>query len=316
MISRSCLARAGWLILVAAGIAGATQVTGPAALAVSGSSGSPAAAHGDASAGPATREPAASPAVQEWAATQKVAELAGASTGGGADLSGVAPVTNFAPLPPCRMADDPSPRASLDDWRLTLLDTTLAVPQDYVPPDLTSMYSLGFSSFYQVRRLMGPDLLAMTEAAGRAGVALGAVSGYRSYGVQEVLLEEWKEILGEQEALRTSARPGHSEHQLGLAVDFSDVGGADPWSYLDWAQTATGQWLARHAWRFGFVMSYPQGKESVTCYGYEPWHYRYVGRTEAAAVHDSGLTLREWLWRRQPEAASTGTPVRGIDRPQ
>ncbi len=80
-------------------------------------------------------------------------------------------------------------------------------------------------------------------------------------------------------ALATSARPGHSEHQLGLAIDFKTAGGAAAWRYADWARTREGAWLARNAWRYGFVMSYPAGKRSLTCYAYEPWHYRYVGRT-------------------------------------
>jgi D-alanyl-D-alanine carboxypeptidase len=62
--------------------------------------------------------------------------------------------------------------------------------------------------------------------------------------------------------------------------------------------------MAAHAWEYGFVMSYPAGKTKKTCYGYEPWHYRYVGRDEAAAIHASGLVLREWLWLKQPQVIS------------
>jgi D-alanyl-D-alanine carboxypeptidase len=70
-----------------------------------------------------------------------------------------------------------------------------------------------------------------------------------------------------------------------------------------WADSAQGLWLAEHAWEYGFVLSYPDGQTSVTCYTFEPWHYRYVGRDLAADVHASGLTLREYLWSWQ----STGT---------
>ena len=66
-----------------------------------------------------------------------------------------------------------------------------------------------------------------------------------------------------------------------------------------WETTKAGAWLGANAWKYGFVMSYPKGKTSVTCYMYEPWHFRYVGRTVAKAVHDSKLTLREYLWRQQ-----------------
>ena len=67
----------------------------------------------------------------------------------------------------------------------------------------------------------------------------------------------------------------------------------------DWATTAAGAWLQQNAWRYGFVMSYPKNKRDLTCYVYEPWHYRYVGRDVAKAVEESGLALREWLWGRQ-----------------
>ena len=71
---------------------------------------------------------------------------------------------------------------------------------------------------------------------------------------------------------------------------------AAAWDLDDWAATPEGAWLAENAWRFGFVMSYPRGKEAVTCYLYEPWHYRYLGRELAARVRASGLAPREYLW--------------------
>lgn len=101
---------------------------------------------------------------------------------------------------------------------------------------------------------------------------------------------------GYEYALRTSARPGHSEHQLGTTVDVTSAGGAPPWNYSDWAATPAGAWMAANAWRYGFVMSYPRGSFATVCYDYEPWHYRYVGRDVAARMVAGGLTLREWLW--------------------
>jgi LAS superfamily LD-carboxypeptidase LdcB len=126
-------------------------------------------------------------------------------------------------------------------------------------------------------------------------------SAYRDYAEQRWTFWYWVRQLGYDQALVSSARPGHSEHQLGLAIDFTTSHGEDPWLYRDFArETSAGKWLAANAWRYGFIMSYPLGKLAKTCYAYEPWHYRYVGVEEAAAVHDSGLTLREWLWRHQP----------------
>ena len=94
-----------------------------------------------------------------------------------------------------------------------------------------------------------------------------------------------------------SARPGHSEHQLGTAIDFRSADDpTPPWELDDFADTAAGGWLHDHAWEYGFVLSYPKGEAAETCYAYEPWHYRYVGRDVAAAIHASGETPRRYLW--------------------
>ena len=93
-----------------------------------------------------------------------------------------------------------------------------------------------------------------------------------------------------------SARPGHSEHQLGTALDLTSPG----WNgrFGNWAtETAEGRWLADNAWRHGFVMSYPLGSQDVTCFSYEPWHYRWIGRDAAAEHQASGLYLRSFLER-------------------
>ena len=107
----------------------------------------------------------------------------------------------------------------------------------------------------------------------------------------------------------SSARPGHSEHQLGTTLDFRSYGGSAPWNYADWGRTKAGTWLRNNAWKYGFVLSYPKGKTAQTCYAYEPWHYRYVGRAVAARIHASGLTEREYLWRQQTAPAPTPTPT-------
>jgi D-alanyl-D-alanine carboxypeptidase len=136
----------------------------------------------------------------------------------------------------------------------------------------------------------------MVSAASADGANLAVQSAYRSYRGQVLTFDGWVSQVGYAEALQTSARPGHSEHQLGTAIDFKTAGGASPWQYADWATTTEGAWLAANAWKFGWVMSYPRGSSAVSCYRYEPWHYRYLGRTAAAAVHDAGITPREWLW--------------------
>lgn len=188
------------------------------------------------------------------------------------------------PLPPCSYQDLLTEHRSFADWPRTLLDPIYALPSSYVPPDLASTANAGINGGHSVRSLVVADLRAMAGAARAAGVNLSVYSAYRSYATQQAVFTRKVAELGYNAALLRSARPGHSEHQLGTTIDVSNTPGA-------WA------WLAEHAWKYGWVMSYPGGRTSVTCYVHEPWHYRYVGRETAAAVRGSGLTLREYLWR-------------------
>jgi D-alanyl-D-alanine carboxypeptidase len=184
------------------------------------------------------------------------------------------------------------------DWDRTVVDTIFMVPKTYKPGDLVGT---GVAGGQQVRRLVVADLRSMANAASSAGAALQIVSAYRSYTNQVSTFNGWVRVSGRAAALLASARPGHSEHQLGTAIDFTSRLGADPWTYDDWATTRAGAWMQANAWQYGFVNSYPKGKSpSITCYKYEPWHYRYVGRTLALAIHDAGMTSREYLWQLRP----------------
>jgi putative cell wall-binding protein len=205
---------------------------------------------------------------------------------------------DLAPLPACSYQDVLTKHRTYEDWHRTLVDTILAVPSDYHPPDLVDTSSAGINGGYRMRGHVTADLRAMTEAAHAAGRPVQVVSAYRSYATQRTTFDHWVSVGGYEQALRTSARPGHSEHQLGTTFDFTSLGGRAPWEYADWAALPAGAWMAANAWRYGFVMSYPRNSFSRVCYDYEPWHYRYLGRALAAEVRASGLTLREWLWLR------------------
>jgi D-alanyl-D-alanine carboxypeptidase len=150
-----------------------------------------------------------------------------------------------------------------------------------------------------VRKLVVADLKAMATAARAAGARLAVQSAYRSYATQRATFDYWVRLHGYAYALKESARAGHSEHQLGTSLDFRSYGGPAPWDVTDWATTRAGKWMKANAWKYGFILSYPKGKTDVTCYMYEPWHYRYVGRDRAIWVRASGLTLREFLWAEQ-----------------
>lgn len=201
------------------------------------------------------------------------------------------------PLPTCTYDDVMTPLTAYSDWRSTMVDTALMVGPAYVPPRLLPVSEAGIAGTGRVRAFVIPDLFAMKWAAAKAGNPLEVVSAYRSYDKQVATFSYWTYTDGYQKALSTSARAGHSEHQLGTTLDFKSKGGRDPWNLDDWATKPAGAWMKANAWKFGFVMSYPKGARDKTCYAYEPWHYRYYGRTVAAAIHDAGLTTRQWLWR-------------------
>jgi D-alanyl-D-alanine carboxypeptidase len=192
-----------------------------------------------------------------------------------------------------------TPHHAYGEWSITLLDTIYRLPAEYAPDDLVDSSVAGLSGGYAVRALVVDDLRAMAEAAAAAGAPIGVVSGFRSHDQQVSTFDYWVQVGGYEQALRTSARPGHSEHQLGTAIDFTSAGGAAPWTYADWAATPAGAWMSANAWRYGFVMSYPPKRYLETGYDYEPWHYRYIGRDLAAAATADGRTLREVLWDRQ-----------------
>ncbi len=194
--------------------------------------------------------------------------------------------------------DWPAEHRRYADWHLTLVDPLYTLGSSYGPRDLSWVGNAGIAGRGYVRKLVLADLRALDRAARAAGIRLRVVSAHRSYATQRAVFNSWVSQSGWASAIRYSARAGHSEHQLGTTIDFSFVGGADPWDYADFGQTRAGAWLRANGWKYGFVMSYPKGAERLTGYIYEPWHYRYFGRTLAAQQRSSGLVPRYWLWKR------------------
>ena len=197
-------------------------------------------------------------------------------------------------LPACRYDDILTSPRSYDAWSTTLVDTILDVTASYVPPDLVPVSDAGLTGDFQVRAIVIDDLRALQKAAAASGNPIGIESAYRSYSDQKQVFNAFVKQYGFKKALMTPARPGHSEHQLGVAIDFRSV--KQPAPGVAFGDSAAGKWMAQHAWEFGFVMSYPKGLTATTCYDSEPWHFRYVGRSMAATFETSGLTLREFLW--------------------
>lgn len=130
--------------------------------------------------------------------------------------------------------------------------------------------------------------MEMKNAAARDGITLTIVSGYRSYARQEKLYNNYVAKDGRDEADRYSARPGHSEHQSGLAMDLNSVEDS-------FANTKEAKWIAENCAKYGFIIRYPKDKEEQTGYIYEPWHVRYLGVDLAEEITASGLCFEEYF---------------------
>jgi D-alanyl-D-alanine carboxypeptidase len=164
------------------------------------------------------------------------------------------------------------------------------VPADLVYPDVT------FVNRQPMRQEVATALVAMFAAGkAEAGLDFSVQSAYRSYDSQVRVYNDDVARNGQAFADTDTARPGHSEHQTGLAVDISAVPAACSLSAC-FAQTPQGQWLAANAWRFGFLLRYPADKVPVTGFTFEPWHYRYIGVPLATQLHQTGVsTLEEFF---------------------
>lgn len=162
---------------------------------------------------------------------------------------------------------------SQDPYLWRLVDKSHGLDPHYEPEDLDSLkggpYLLNRAGL-QLRHKAALGLENMAKAARIDGVTLVISSCYRSYEYQKKVYERNVINMGQAAADRESARPGHSQHQLGLAVDFGSIDDS-------FATTIQSRWLLKNAWQFGWSLSYPENLEHVTGYRWESWHYRYVG---------------------------------------
>lgn len=178
---------------------------------------------------------------------------------------------------------------------LVPIDKDHRLASDCEPGDLQALPpSISAEGSQYLRQAAAAAIKKLFDAAAVEGFHLYVNSSYRSYATQQELFDYWVRVNGQAYAERTSARAGHSEHQLGTTADVGFPG-----HFLEgFTGTSEAEWLAANAWKSGFVLSYPEGKEAVTGYAYEPWHIRYVGVEVAGKVHNSGLTLHEFLLQR------------------
>jgi zinc D-Ala-D-Ala carboxypeptidase len=180
-----------------------------------------------------------------------------------------------------------------------LVDRSHSLPPDYVPDDLVPLRAYGVptlgSDVLQLRRDAAEHLGRLVEIAAVDGEELVVASAYRSYEEQQVSHERLASVYGAR-VDGMSATPGHSQHQLGTAVDFTNaVANYQVW--LPFGETTAYWWLKHRAREYGFVQAYPRGQERETGYQWEPWHYRYVGVENAQRLQEICLSLQEFLER-------------------
>lgn len=162
-----------------------------------------------------------------------------------------------------------------DDLNLYyLIDKKHTVSSDYVPKDLVPLVKNDFYSINRNDLSLRPDvekaLREMAQASLKDGIRLLVSSTYRSYEYQKNLFAYWVKVDGLEEAERESARPGTSQHQLGVAIDFGSI--TD-----DFADTEMGKWIYANGEKFGWSLSFPKQYEDITGYRWESWHFRYIG---------------------------------------
>lgn len=161
-------------------------------------------------------------------------------------------------------------------------------PIDYAPNDLVDT-----GNGQLMRQEAAAALQEMIKAAAADGLSIQPLSGYRSYQTQQTVYSREVATYGQAVADTQSAKPGHSEHQTGLSMD---VGGGGCGIEDCFGNTTEGKWVAANAYTYGFIIRYPEGKQSITGYRYEPWHVRYVGKELATEMKRANIaTLEEFF---------------------
>ncbi|MAT96343.1 MAG: hypothetical protein CL608_04300 [Anaerolineaceae bacterium] len=237
-----------------------------------------------------------------------------------AQLPTQTPEPTLTPTPTSTATPSPTPTATPigpctermpNDDLFTIVTQTYGLSRNYAPQDLVLLtdylpveVTLGYPT--ELREVALGPLMQMIADMQNSGLQPWILSGYRSYAAQAISWEKWNREEPERAAI-LSARPGHSEHQLGTTLDFGSpelaeiVGIADIEFHTYFYQTNEGIWLAENAHRYGFTLSYPRASQELTGFFYEPWHFRYVGEEMATFLHESGLYLTEYQLLNQPE---------------
>ncbi|EUJ33006.1 D-alanyl-D-alanine carboxypeptidase [Listeria floridensis FSL S10-1187] len=186
-----------------------------------------------------------------------------------------------------------------EDNLLILANKDYLMQSSYIPKDLVRPnveFSFGDQQIEkaQMRKAAADGLAAMFSGAKTAGYDLYAVSGYRSYARQQEVYQAEVNAKGVEKAGEAVAVPGTSEHQTGLAMDISSRSANFNLSAA-FGETPEGKWAKENAYKYGFILRYPSGKEAITKYEYEAWHFRYVGKEAAEIIYKHDWTLEEFF---------------------
>jgi D-alanyl-D-alanine carboxypeptidase len=200
------------------------------------------------------------------------------------ELAGTLPEETAARVlaEPARFLDLVAGALAMPDGTLQLVDKAHGLERSWAPLDLVDLPGGALSlskGGLRLRSVVLDDLIAMSDAARVDGAALTVSSAWRSWDTQAALRERALRTQPPEQVDRELAAPGHSQHQLGTVVDLGSIDDS-------FAETAAGRWMAANAWRYGWSLSYPQGREAETGYRWESWHYRWLGRSAAALVHE------------------------------
>jgi len=211
--------------------------------------------------------------------------------------------TKPAKQEPVKKPADPSELLDLEvvaepQSMTVLVNKQHKLPENYTPGDLVFPnvpFLLPEKSEKRQMRKEAADALEQLFAAAKGdGISLAGVSAYRSHAYQKALFNRYVQKDGLEKARTYSAVPGTSEHETGLSIDVSGINGKCA-AESCFGGTKEAEWLAAHAADYGFIIRYPDGKDAITGYMYEPWHIRYVGLDLAKEMNEKELTLEEYF---------------------
>ena len=181
-------------------------------------------------------------------------------------------------------------KTDMDKGYAILVNKYNSLPDKYAPKDIVEMSNWYAYPDNSIRKDVYDAFKEMSAAAKEDGYTLIVNSSYRSYEEQKEIYDDYERNHGKEYADTYAARPDFSEHQTGLSLDVFSPGA----NMSNFADTETFKWLSENAYKYGFILRYPEGKEDITGYNYEAWHYRYLGKELAKKVFESGLTYDEY----------------------